>query len=213
MKRLFLLALLIAAPPLRADGDRGRADAIPDALWSAMQGTSWHADMSCPARADLRLLTLPHLDFYGDRREGQLVVAANVAEVMLDIFADMFAAGYPVQSMRPVSAFGGDDDLSMAANNTSAFNCRLVGGTQRLSQHASGRAIDINPVQNPYVTSRGTSPKAGEAYDSPKDRVADVAGVLTPDHPVVKAFKSRGWGWGGDWKNSKDYQHFSENGK
>ncbi len=178
-----------------------------------MQGTSWHTDMPCPARDDLRLLTIPYVDFYADRRDGRMIVSAEVADDLLSIFADILSAGYPIQSMRLVQEFGGDDGLSMAANNTSAFNCRLVAGTNRLSQHALGKALDINPVQNPYVTRSGVSPAAGVDFDEPHERKADVPGVITAEHPVVRAFKARGWGWGGDWSASKDYQHFSESGK
>jgi poly-gamma-glutamate synthesis protein (capsule biosynthesis protein) len=177
-----------------------------------MQGVSWHSDLPCPARQDLRLLSVPHVDFKGRTQRGQLIVAEDVAEDMLDILAEVYAAGFPIQSMRLVHEFRGDDGFSMAANNTSAFNCRVVAGTSRLSQHAFGRAIDINPVQNPYVAGNHTSPSAGVDYDEPAERAAPAAGVVVAGDAVVSAFKSRGWGWGGDWSSSRDYQHFSANG-
>lgn len=191
---------------------RGTAQPIPEATWAAMQGVSWHANLPCPAREDLRLLTVPYVDFKGRTRQGELIVAADVSKDMLDIFADIHAAGYPIQSMRLVHHFRGDDGFSMAANNTSAFNCRVVAGTSRLSQHALGRAIDINPVQNPFVTGGRTSPSAGVDYDTPSERKRAAKGVITAGDAVVTAFKKRGWGWGGDWTSMKDYQHFSANG-
>lgn len=204
---------LLAACAATAERARGTQAPIPDAIWARMQGVSWHADLDCPARADLRLLTVPYVGFRGEARQGQLIVAADVAGDMLDIFADLHVVGYPIQSMRLVHEFRGDDGFSMAANNTSAFNCRRVAGTTRMSQHAYGRAIDINPVQNPYVSGGRTSPSAGVDYDSPGERRAGAGGVIVAGGPVVRAFKARGWGWGGDWSSAKDYQHFSANGR
>ncbi len=206
------LCVVLSASAGFAQGKRGTEGPIPDSIWNKMQGVSWHANLPCPKRADLRLLRVPHVDFNGRTRTGQLIVAADVAGDMLNIFAEIHAAGYPIQSMKLVHQFRGDDGFSMAANNTSAFNCRLVGGTDRLSQHALGRAIDINPVQNPYVKGRRTSPSAGVDFDERGERQPQVKGVITPGDAVVTAFTKRGWGWGGNWSSSKDYQHFSQNG-
>lgn len=197
---------------LAQDSGRGTHGPIPDSIWAKMQGVSWHADMACPARADLALLRLPFVDFYGDTHTGEMIVARDVADEMLDIFAEIYAAGYPIQSMRLVHEFGGNDRLSMSANNTSAFNCRVVGGTNRMSQHAFGRAVDINPVHNPFVTRTLTSPRAGVDYDNASERGADVPGVIREGDAVVRAFKARGWGWGGNWSSLKDYHHFSQSG-
>ena len=114
--------------------------------------------------------------------------------------------------MELVSDYGGDDEKSMAANNTSGFNCRTVAGTDRWSQHSFGAAIDLNPVQNPYVTGAGVSPTAGEPYARAGDRRAAVQGLITADSVVVRAFRDAGWEWGGDWSSPKDYQHFSAAG-
>lgn len=214
LKPVFVAAALaFIASGAFAQDLRGRAEAVPDSLWHRMQGTSWHEGMGCPGRAALSLLTIPHHDFTGDRRDGHLVVAAAEAETLLDIFAELFAAGYPIQQMRPVHEFGGNDDLSMAANNTSAFNCRTVGGGTRLSDHAFGTAVDINPVQNPYVTKHGTAPAAGADFDDAAERGPGMPGVIRAGDAVVRAFTTRGWGWGGTWRNSKDYQHFSRSGR
>lgn len=116
--------------------------------------------------------------------------------------------------MQLVDDFGGGDDRSMAANNTSAYNCRRVAGTDAWSKHAYGAAIDINPVQNPYVTPTSTVPTAGRRY-ADIDRSGDTQapdGVIREGDVVVRAFADIGWEWGGHWTGSKDYQHFSASG-
>jgi hypothetical protein len=113
--------------------------------------------------------------------------------------------------MRLVDAYGADDHRSMAADNTSAFNCRFINGQPGVwSQHAFGTAIDIDPIENPYVTRSGfVSPPAGSPY---ADRSRHPRGMVHRDDPTVRAFKEIDWGWGGSWSWPKDYQHFSANG-
>ncbi|MET1005749.1 MAG: CapA family protein [Propionibacteriaceae bacterium] len=167
----------------------------------------------CPVPVgDLRLVRLSHWDFDGRVRQGELVVEAKHAKAVVGVFGKLYAAKFPIERMRLVSDYAGDDEKSMAANNTSAFNCRTVAGTDRWSQHSFGAAIDLNPVQNPYVTEAGISPAAGEAYAEPKARRATVKGLITADSVVVRAFREAGWEWGGTWQSSKDYQHFSAAG-
>jgi hypothetical protein len=144
--------------------------------------------------------------FDGADHPGELIVHADWAEALLGVFADIHAAGFPIQRMESVDNYGASDDASMAANNTSAFNCRLTTNGSSWSRHSYGRAIDINPIQNPYVTTGGQIlPPEGEpyAYDrSPRP------GVITDGDAVVQAFAAIGWQWGGHWSNPKDYQHF-----
>ncbi|HEX8488912.1 MAG TPA: CapA family protein [Propionibacteriaceae bacterium] len=167
----------------------------------------------CPVPPeDLRYLRLSYWDFGGRARKGELLVAAKHADALVGVFRKLYAAKFPLERMRLVSDYDGDDDKSMAANNTSAFNCRTVAGTQRWSEHSSGAAIDLNPVQNPYVTDSGIAPPAGEAYARSRDRRSSVEGLITADSVVVRAFREAGWEWGGDWTSSKDYQHFSAAG-
>jgi poly-gamma-glutamate synthesis protein (capsule biosynthesis protein) len=178
-----------------------------------MQGSSWHANLNCPPRRRLVLLTVPYLDFNGQTQLGNLVVAQRVADELAAIFVDIFRSGaFRIQRMQLIDAFGGNDDASMAANNTSAFNCRLKTGGTTLSAHSFGTAIDINPVQNPYVTRTTTLPEAGKAFDTPAERMAGVTGIILKGDVVTKAFARRGWGWGGNWTRPKDYQHFSKDG-
>lgn len=172
-------------------------------------GASWRP--GCPvALSDLRLIEVSHWGFDGEQRLGELVVHEEQAEAVVIVFRRLFDSRFPIEQIRLVDEFGGDDVASMAANNTSAFNCRRATGAARWSEHAYGRAIDINPVQNPYVTSGGSVlPPAGAEYVS---RDAAAMGVIVGDGPVVAAFGSIGWGWGGAWSSGKDYQHFSSTG-
>jgi hypothetical protein len=164
----------------------------------------------CPVPLeDLRYLRLSHWDFAGRHRQGELVVAAEHATAVVGVFRKLHAAKFPIHRLALVSDYGSDDEKSMAANNSSGFNCRPVAGTARWSQHSFGAAIDLNPVQNPYVTEAGVSPKSGQPYAQADDRSAAVRGLITADSVVVRAFRDAGWAWGGDWTSPKDYQHFS----
>ena len=123
-------------------------------------------------------------------------------------FEKLYDARFRVRRMRLVDDYRGSDAYSMASNNTSAFNCRKVSGTSRWSEHAYGKALDLNPVQNPYVRGDYVAPIKGEAY---VDRTRLRKGMV--DDTVRDAFASIGWGWGGTWKKAKDYQHFSASGR
>lgn len=181
---------------------------ITTELAERMNPSSWRE--GCPvALEDLRHVTVSHLTFEGTVATGELVVHAEVADAVVDVFAALYTAQYPVRSMRLVDDFGGDDDASMAADNTSAFNCRAITGGTTWSEHAYGRAIDLNPVENPYVLDDHVAPSAGRAFvDRP-----DAPGVIQADDAVVRAFAAVGWTWGGYWDRPVDYQHFSESGR
>jgi len=169
----------------------------------------------CPvALRDLRFLTMRYVGFDGDPHVGEMVVHRTKVRDVVDVFRTLYERRWPIRRMRLVDDYRGDDDRSMAANNTSGHNCRLTGSGERWSEHAYGRAIDINPVQNPYVVGSAVAPAEGRRYAS-LDRSADATpprGVIVADDVVVSAFERRGWVWGGDWVNSKDYQHFSSTG-
>lgn len=140
-----------------------------------------------------------------------LVVNEDVAEDVLAVFRRLFDARFRIAQMRSVDAYGGNDGRSMAANNTSSFNCRLVSGTGTWSEHAFGRAVDINPVQNPIVSSSGeVLPLEGAPF---ADRSRRARGMIHAGDEVVQAFLSIGWSWGGSFRSVKDYQHFSHSGR
>ncbi len=187
----------------------GTVSEVPQWLRSEMRGVSWHAELpggfSPPGFDELRLLSLSHWTFDDSVASGRLIVASEVADPLLDIFRTLFRLRFPIAKMRLVDDYGGDDELSMTDNNTSAFNCRLIAGTQRPSKHALGVAVDINPIQNPYIAHGKAHPPAGHDY---LDRTRRRTGMLLPDDAVVSAFKERGWIWGGDWIELKDYHHF-----
>lgn len=171
--------------------------------------SSWRP--GCPvALEDLRYVALTHWGFDGRMHDGEVVVHRDAADAIVSVFATLFDERFPLEQVRLVDDFGGDDDRSMAANNTSAFNCRAATGSSRWSEHAYGRAIDLNPIQNPFVTRGGSVlPPEGAAF---ADRHA-APGVITADGPVVAAFAHIGWEWGGHWSSGKDYQHFSATGR
>jgi D-alanyl-D-alanine carboxypeptidase len=208
-----LLTLAIAAalvPPSngRADpGFHGRVAPIDGQTRARMSGVSMHP--GCPVGfADLRLLTVTHWGFDGRVHRGRLVVHRAAAEQMLGAMRTLYHQRFPIRRMRLVDAYRADDHRSMAADNTSAFNCRFVAGTGRWSEHAYGRAIDLNPVENPYVTVTGyVSPPAGAPFADRSRHRKGMVGAHT-----VSAFAAVGWGWGGNWAWPKDFQHFSASG-
>jgi D-alanyl-D-alanine carboxypeptidase len=171
--------------------------------------SSW--DEGCPVGAEaLRAVAVSHFGFDGEVHAGTLVVATEVAEDIVEIMFTLFANAYPIERMEPVDVYDGDDDLSMAANNTSAFNCRPVTGGSSWSEHSFGSAIDVNPLVNPYVVGGTVLPPEGAAY---ADRNLDVPGMIHDGDLVVEAFATHGWIWGGTWSSPKDYQHFSTSGR
>jgi hypothetical protein len=129
---------------------------------------------------------------------------------MVSAFRRLYTARFPIHRMVTVDAYGGSDFRSIEADNTSAFNCRYVEGTSRWSEHAYGRAIDVNPIENPYVSGGRTSHRASVPYlrRSPCRR-----GMACSGNVLVRAFASIAWGWGGYWSGAKDYQHFSASGR
>ncbi len=172
---------------------------------------SSHSDRCPLGWDDLRYLRLRHVGFDGRVHTGELVVAASQADTVVGVFRELFRAGYPIRRMRLVSDYGGNDDRSMAANNTSAYNCRPVAGTARWSDHAYGTAIDINPVQNPYLRAGApVEPPAGRAFaDADRSATAEPSwGVIHDGDVVVRTFNEAGWAWGGFWADP-DYQHFT----
>ena len=197
----------------------GGADAVSPSFTAArlssadvrrMVGTSWHR--GCPvALADLRLVTATYWGFDKRAHTGRIVVHRDVAADVLAVLRRLYAARFAIRRMVPVDAYGGSDYRSIEADNTSAFNCRYVDGTTRWSEHAYGRAIDLNPIENPYVTSSGTtSHPASRRY---LRRAPYRPGLAVEGGAVVRAFDAVGWGWGGRWSGARDYQHFSASGR
>lgn len=197
-------------PPATAAGRFEFAVSEIDGAIASRMTASWRPGCPVPL-AELRLITLTHWGFDGRPLQGELVVANRHTDDIVSVFRRLFEEKFPIESIRLIDEFGGDDDRSMAANNTSGFNCRQATGSSRWSEHAYGRAIDINPIQNPYITRSGAIlPRAGAAHAT---RDSATPGLISNDGPVVAAFRHIGWRWGGHWSSGKDYQHFSATGR
>jgi hypothetical protein len=161
--------------------------------------------------AQLRLLTMGYWGFDGRAHTGTMVVSAAVATTVVGIFSRLFSDRFPIRQMQPEDAYGGQDPVSMAADNTSGFNCRyaVAPGPPSWSVHAFGEAIDVNPVENPYIEGGEVQPAAGAPF---VDRADVRPGMAVAGGPLVAAFAAAGWSWGGRWASGPDYQHFSSTG-
>jgi hypothetical protein len=201
MTALLLVALALQAPPFTHSVSRVNAAQLPH---------SWHR--GCPvAPAQLRRLRVSYWGFDRRAHTGTLIVNIRAVAPLTRVFSRLYAARVPIRRMRPIDVYGGSDERSLAADNTSAFNCRyaVAPGPKRRSVHAYGLAIDVNPVENPYVLGGRVHPRAGRAY---LDRSRVRPGMAVRGGLLVRTFASVGWAWGGRWSASPDYQHFSATG-
>ena len=176
----------------------------------AALGASWH--QGCPvAPSQLRLVRVSFVGFDGKAHRGALVVNAAVVPAVELVFARLYQERFPIRRMAPIAHYGGSDDRSMAADNTSAFNCRyaVAPGPKQWSVHAYGEAIDVNTIENPYLEGGRVLPPAGRAF---LERSRYRRGMAVAGGAVVRAFASVGWLWGGRWTGSPDWQHFSKTG-
>ena len=179
-------------------------------LRNRISGSSWHAGCPVPL-SGLRYLRVGYYGFDRDPHVGELVVAASSVPAIREAFRRLFSARFPIRRMRLVDDYGASDYASIAADNTSAFNCRNVTGGSGWSEHAYGRAIDVNPIENPYIYKDGTTTHpASRPY---LDRHRHRRGMAYRGGALVRAFTGVGWGWGGDWPRPTDYQHFSATGR
>jgi hypothetical protein len=187
------------------DGYRASIRAIDTATAKTMIGVSWHDGCPVPL-SDLRRVQLTHWGFDGIRHQGELIVHKDVAPSVVAVFRTVYSVRFPIRMMRRVDHFGADDNASMAADNTSAFNCRpITGSTNGFSAHSYGRAIDLNTVENPYVKDTTVLPPSGRAFTN---RANERAGMIRHGDRIWRAFTAHGFQWGGDWNSLKDYQHF-----
>ena len=201
MAALLLVALAIQTPPFAHSVSRVTAAQLPH---------SWHR--RCPvAPAQLRRLRLRYWGFDQRVHTGALIVNKSALRPLTRVFSRLYAARFPIRRMRPIDAYGGSDERSLNADNTAAFNCRyaVAPGPNRWSVHAYGLAVDVNPVENPYLEGGRVHPRAGRAF---LDRSSYRPGMAVRGGLLVRAFVSAGWLWGGRWTGSPDYQHFSATG-
>ena len=192
---------MVAAPPFFAS---------VQPVTTAELGASWHP--GCPVGAtDLRTMRISYWGFDGVRHIGSIVVNRSVTGDVRVIFRALYRARFPIRHMEPVAGYGGSDNRSMAADNTSGFNCRyaVAPGPKRWSVHAYGEAIDVNTVENPYLEGGQVLPAAGAAY---RNRTDVRPGWRSPAASWCERSPLAGWQWGGRWTASPDWQHFSKTG-
>jgi hypothetical protein len=186
------------------------ATAIPDNVFARMKGHSYPAGCEVP-RANLRYVKVLHYDFNDKIRQGELVCNKAIASDLVKIFRQLYDQRYPIESIRLIDDFDANDEKSMRANNTSCFCYRKVKGQRKLSKHALGRAVDINPLYNPcvrYIRGRRTiQPSTATRY---ANRKASFNHKITRQDAAYKLFISHGFRWGGAWRTVKDYQHFEK---
>ena len=181
-------------------GPARRAAMISSGAWSPR----------CPVSLDdLRLVTLTYWGFDGLSHTGRLVLNRDAVTPVVDALGRLYRERFPIRRMVPVEAYGASDERSMRADNTSAFNGRFVEGSTVWSQHAYGRAIDVDPLENPEIQDGKVYPATAGRF---VDRTLGVPGMIVAGDEVVRAFAAEGWSWGGLWHSLKDYQHFSASG-
>ncbi len=152
----------------------------------------------------LSLLDVLYYSFDGLKHQGQIIVNNDLEDDVYEIFVLIEKTRFPVDRVIPIVAYNWDDQSSMSDNNSSSFNFRVIEGTAKLSLHSFGRAMDINPVQNPVIYPNGFIAPQGAKYSS------SSAGAFSAKNPVVQEFIKRGWHWGGNFEQPKDYHHFEK---
>ena len=182
---------------------------IPDNIYEKMIGNSIPVKYKSKVNRDsLSYLRITYIGFDGKEYIGEMIVAAKLASEVLDIFKELYEIRYPIEKITLIDEYQANDELSMTDNNTSCFCYRVINGSQSLSKHSLGTAIDINPLYNPYVKNDLVSPVSSVIYS---DREMEFEHKISKNDRIYKIFTSRGWTWGGDWKSPKDYQHFEKN--
>ncbi|MBO4904540.1 MAG: M15 family metallopeptidase [Lachnospiraceae bacterium] len=196
------------SPVKTSEEDSFYEEEITDELFARMKGKSFPDDCTTDVN-DLRYLHLLYIDFDGNTCVGEMVCNRVIADKLIDIFRQLYEAEYPIEKIRLIDDYDGDDDASMADNNTSCFNFRVVEGSTNLSKHAFGAAVDLNPLYNPYIRQKEqktvVEPPEGKPY---ADRTVDFEHKIDKNDLAYKLFTEAGFTWGGSWKSVKDYQHF-----
>ena len=189
-------------------------ESLTESVKSEITGISYPTAAEEISYDELRYLSVLHYDFNGEVQTGELICNQGIAEDLAEIFYELYVNEYRIEKIRLIDEYQGDDTASMADNNTSCFNYRVVDGTTNLSKHALGCAIDINPFYNPYVVFNKEG--SGETYISPAgseiyaDRSKDFPYKIDENDLCYKLFTEHGFIWGGHWNSSKDYQHFQK---
>ncbi|HKL98445.1 MAG TPA: M15 family metallopeptidase, partial [Mobilitalea sp.] len=186
------------------------SEEISEEIKNRINGKSYGEKCDIPYE-ELRYIRVLYNGFDGKTYIGELIVNRAIVQDIIEIFRELYAINYPIERMVLVDNYEADDIRSMEANNSSAFNYRFIAESSRRSKHSYGIAIDINPLYNPYITEHdgNTTVLPGNAKEY-VDRTKDLEYYIQKGDPCYEAFIKRGFTWGGEWKNSKDYQHFEK---
>lgn len=213
MKRLLLSLILAFGLWLTANGQQPASDfvamPIPDSVWTQMQGKTYKPNPNI-SRDDLRYLRVLHWDYDNRTHQGEMVCNKLIAEKLVSIFRQLYEARYPIQRMVLPDVYDADDERQMRDNNTSCFCYRNIAGSQKLSKHSLGLAVDLNTLYNPYVRRR----KDGTLFLQPAtatpyvDRSRRFRYKITKRDLAYRLFTENGFQWGGAWRSHQDYQHF-----
>lgn len=212
---LFILTMFCLSCSAQRDFE---VTTVPDSIFALMDGHSFGKGCTVP-RGELRYLRCLHVDAEGRTHHGEMILHHSIARQVLDILRQLYEARYPIERMRLIDHYGANDERSMTANNTSAFNFRLIKGTRTVSKHGRGLAVDINPLYNPCVktvrrTRNGKTVTVQEIQPAPgrpyADRRKQSPYMLRRGDLCHRLFTEAGFRWGGDWRSTKDYQHFEK---
>lgn len=207
-RRLYFMAALMAAS-MTVRAQVFTADTISDEVFARMKGKSFAVGCNIQ-RSELRYLSVAHYDLSGNVRQGEMVCHRAIADDLLEIFRELYRNKYPIERMRLIDDYDGDDERSMRDNNTSCFNFRQIAGSTKLSAHSRGMAVDVNPLYNPCVRKdrKGRwiyQPAKGKPY---ADRSRKFGYKIEKGDLCYRLFTGHGFTWGGNWRSLKDYQHF-----
>ena len=212
MKKIVTIIVLMLVMVLSIQAQSTLATIGTEIKQRMIKGNSWRKGCPVPLK-NLRYLKVKYRDFQGKDRVGELIVHQDVAYEVTKIFAELYTIQYPIRKMKLVSDYKGSDWQSIEADNTSAFNCRNATGSKKWSKHSYGKAIDLNSIENPYISRSGRiAHKESLPYRKRVHKTHSAAdkAILLKDDKAVRIFKKYGWKWGGDWRGVKDYQHFSK---
>ena len=186
------------------------ATEITDDIFARINGVSYQENNEI-SRENLRYLRVLHIGTNGNTYVGEMIVNESISEDVLEIMQELYRAAYPIEKMVLIDEYGGDDEASMEANNTSAFNYRNISGSGKLSKHSYGLAIDVNPLYNPYVKNMAdaTICQPQNALDY-IDRSREFSYKIDENDLCYQLFTAHGFTWGGSWNSVKDYQHFEK---
>ncbi len=212
-KNLVLILISFLTTSLYAQFNYTISEISPKVKQRMIKGLSYKEN--CPISIkDLRYLTMTYLNFNNESKIGEMIVHKDISKEIVLIFKELYSIKYPINKMQLVSDFKANDFESIEANNTSSFNCRKVANTSRWSKHTYAKALDINPIQNPYISRKGfISHKSSLKYKKrvhKKSLDSKDKAILLKNDAAVKIFEKYDWKWGGDWKTIKDYQHFEK---